>query len=133
VVDAFLTQGEPIDGSPYLQKLEGYCGDVNRRVEQLGNVESRSEARRLVARATDFLNRFYGRIDKLKPPKEYRAMHRDVRKAVAADKALVSKFKAALGGGKVDLAGMKRDVAKVRKATQTLDLELAAAGLNDCR
>lgn len=133
VVDALLVDGLPVDDSPYLQALEGACGDLNRRVRKLRDPSNVKEFRAYVAALGAIGDRFYPRMRKAKPPKKYRSVHRQVMAVVNADERLFSKFETAVRTGRLPAESIASEVSSLRDQSRKLDLRLAGLGMDDCR
>ena len=133
VVDAFLNDGRQVDTVAYLQKLEGYCTGANRRIEGLDDITSPARFRRAVAQITPAFNRLAARVKSLKPPAQYRGMHRDLTALIRTDQSILRSVGTFARGGSVNSAAVGRQIRRHDTMSYALDLQMAAAGLTACR
>ena len=133
VVDALLVDGNPTADDPYLQKLEGTCSSVNRKIFKLKTPRNLKEFRAYVASLARISKRLNARLKSLKAPRKHRGLHRELLAFSNADDKVVRDVDRAVRSGRALPAAIGDSVRSLNKRARVLDLRLAGLGMDDCR
>lgn len=133
VIDALLVDGSPLAESKYLQKLEGLCAGATNRVEKLRDPKNFRQFKAFVADVTRISDNLAARVARVKAPKEYRSLHRDLTRLVRTDQRIVKKFNGWVRTGQFPVAAVTSLVDSFNAQYRRLDLRLAGLGMEDCR
>ena len=133
VIDALLVDGAPVADDKYLQKLEGTCSGVNRKIRNLETPRNFKEFKAYLAKLSKISKRLNSRIRGLKAPRKHRSLHRELVALSNADDRLVSQVERAVRTGRAPAAAIGDSVRALNKRAKVLDLRLAGLGMDDCR
>ncbi len=133
IIDGLLATDQPVKHVAYLRKLEGTCSDVRDDLFALTPPSTQKAYVHYVDRAIVRLDRLDAKVAALTPPVAYRGVDRQVKKVLAVDSKIFGSLKAAAHGNTVDTVAFRATAKKDDKLWGPLSLDLAAAGLDECR